>query len=138
MLMFGPLWDSPVRTFLFSIACNLTDLPSLICPDLVTQIRHNMARDHPTSLDGLSALYVFSSTPLPPPPPSSTTAAGGGLLAQDASGNSNHLELRSDPPQFIYSTAPLTLPDGRPVKPPTPGAGGYSLALNDEQVGRQC
>ncbi len=46
-----------------------------------------------------------------------------------------HLLLRGSAPLFVYSTAPLTSSDGRPVQPPTPGAGGYSLALSDKQVG---
>ncbi len=50
------------------------------------------------------------------------------------SGSGNHLALRSNPPLYVYSTAPLAFSDGRPVAPPLPGAGGYSLALNDKQV----
>jgi hypothetical protein len=49
--------------------------------------------------------------------------------------NKNHLELRSNSPQWIYSTAPLVKPDGTPVDPPAAGAAGYALALHDKQVG---
>jgi hypothetical protein len=52
----------------------------------------------------------------------------------DSSGANNHLALRSSPPMYVYSTAPLSFTDGRPVGPPLPGAGGYSLRLNDKQV----
>ncbi len=59
------------------------------------------------------------------------------LQLLDSSPNGNHLEVRADPPQFVYSTAPLTLADGRPVRKAAPGSSGYSLALNDQQVGEE-
>lgn len=55
-------------------------------------------------------------------------------VALDRGGRSQHLQLRSNPPQYVYSTAPLTASDGTPVAAPTPGAGGHSLALHDRQV----
>lgn len=48
--------------------------------------------------------------------------------------NKNHLELRSNSPQWVYSTAPLVKPDGTPVDAPQAGAAGYAMALNDKQV----
>lgn len=59
----------------------------------------------------------------------------GQITVQDKSGKGgNVLLLRSSAPQFVYSTAPLSTSDGKPVKGPQPGAGGYSLALHDKQV----
>jgi hypothetical protein len=46
----------------------------------------------------------------------------------------NHLELRSNSPQWVYSTAPLVKPDGTPVDHPQAGAAGYAMSLNDRQV----
>jgi hypothetical protein len=63
--------------------------------------------------------------PSPPPPLPHThhrTSAG------------NNLELRSNPPTFVYSDAPLTTSDGVAVAQPAPGAAGYSLMLSDQQV----
>jgi hypothetical protein len=91
------------------------------------QIRRNMARNNPESQEGLVALYLFPTAPLSTEDPFTA-------LVSDKSGQGNSLQLRSQSPQFIYSTAPLTLSDGRPVKLPTPGSAGYSLALNDQQV----
>lgn len=51
-----------------------------------------------------------------------------------AAGSGNHLQLRGSSPQFVYSDAPLTGRDGKPVHAALPGAGGYSLALSDKQV----
>jgi hypothetical protein len=48
--------------------------------------------------------------------------------------NKNHLELRSNSPQWVYSYAPLVKPDGTPVDPPAAGAAGYAMALHDRQV----
>jgi hypothetical protein len=48
--------------------------------------------------------------------------------------NKNHLELRSNSPQWVYSTAPLVKPDGTPVDHPQAGAAGYAMSLNDRQV----
>jgi len=89
-------------------------------------VRRNMFREAPESTEGLAALYVFDAAGV-----ASTALAP---VALDRSGNKNHLELRSNPPQWVYSTAPLTEPDGAPVPPPTPGAAGYALALHDRQV----
>ncbi|KAJ9505103.1 hypothetical protein QJQ45_027561 [Haematococcus lacustris] len=73
--------------------------------------------------------------PAAPPPPHRTSRLRqtAGRIALDSSGNNNHLALRSNPPLFVYSTAPLAFSDGRPVALPLPGAGGYSLALSDQQ-----
>ena len=87
-----------------------------------------MARERPLSSDGLAALYLFG--PL-------GTKGGGLSLALDASGTGNHLDLRGSGPSFVYSTAPLTMPDGKLMRPAMPGAGGYALALSDQQVGAQ-
>jgi hypothetical protein len=54
----------------------------------------------------------------------------------DKSPNANHLQLRSNPPHWEYSYAPLTQTDMMPVMPPVPGAAGYALALSDRQVRR--
>lgn len=51
-----------------------------------------------------------------------------------ATANKNNLELRSNSPQWVYSTAPLVKPDGTPVDKPQAGAAGYAMALNDKQV----
>ncbi|GAX86406.1 hypothetical protein CEUSTIGMA_g13816.t1 [Chlamydomonas eustigma] len=91
------------------------------------EIRRNMARNNPGSVEGLVALFLFPSSPLSSADPFSA-------LVSDKSGQGNSLQLRSQSPQFVYSTAPLTLSDGRPVKSPAPGSAGYSLALNDQQV----
>ncbi|GLI61536.1 hypothetical protein VaNZ11_003916, partial [Volvox africanus] len=60
----------------------------------------------------------------------------GSPLALDAAGGSapNHLQLRGNAPLYVYSTAPLAAADGKALPGPMPGAGGYSLALNDRQV----
>ena len=42
--------------------------------------------------------------------------------------------LWSDAPKWEYSTAPLTYADGLPLAPPSAGAGGHALYLNDKQV----
>lgn len=55
-------------------------------------------------------------------------------LPLTSAGNSNALLLRGSAPAYVYSTAPLSTNDGAPLPPPTPGAGGYSLALSDKQV----
>lgn len=48
--------------------------------------------------------------------------------------NLNYLELRSNPPQWVYSTAPLTAKDNTKVTPPLPGGAGFAMALHDKQV----
>eukprot|EP00878_Enallax_costatus_P028644 GHUV01030957.1.p1 GENE.GHUV01030957.1~~GHUV01030957.1.p1 ORF type:complete len:135 (-),score=39.40 GHUV01030957.1:858-1262(-) len=48
--------------------------------------------------------------------------------------NKNHLELRSNSPQWVYSYAPLVKPDGTPVDPPAAGAAGHAMKLHDQQV----
>lgn len=48
--------------------------------------------------------------------------------------NGNHLQLRANPPEWVYSYAPLTLPDGAPAPLPAPGRAGYAMRLNDNQV----
>ena len=52
----------------------------------------------------------------------------------------NDLVLGADAPAWVYSTAPLALPDGKPVERPTPGAAGHAMALHDKQVchGQSC
>jgi hypothetical protein len=54
------------------------------------------------------------------------------------SSSGNHMELRSNPPIFVYSDAPLTTSDGMAVAQPTPGAAGYSLMISDQQVRPRC
>lgn len=90
------------------------------------EILLNMPHVHPGNRDGLAALYLLGGTDVHEDKGRST------LL--DSSGSGNHLLFRSDIPLYEYSTAPLTMTDGRPVKPPSPGAGGYSLSLSDQQV----
>ena len=46
----------------------------------------------------------------------------------------NDLFSGADAPQWVYSTAPLSLPDGSPVALPTPGPAGHALYLSDQQV----
>ncbi|KAL6765981.1 concanavalin A-like lectin/glucanase domain-containing protein [Haematococcus lacustris] len=91
------------------------------------EVRRNMGRSELPGQAGLAAQYLFG-------PQNIKAAADGGRIALDSSGNNNHLALRSNPPLFVYSTAPLAFSDGRPVALPLPGAGGYSLALSDQQV----
>ncbi|KAG1674619.1 hypothetical protein FOA52_001868 [Chlamydomonas sp. UWO 241] len=98
------------------------------------EIVSNIGREHPTDARDLAALYTFGGMD-----PAQLPGHGGdggereGTVA-DGSGLEQTLVLRSSAPQLVYSTAPLAMSDGRPVKPPTPGAGGYSLALSDRQV----
>ena len=54
---------------------------------------------------------------------------------EDLSGGFNHLMLGGDAPTWMYSTAPLATPEGKPVAPPTPGTAGHALLLSDQQVG---
>lgn len=46
----------------------------------------------------------------------------------------NDLYFGGDAPLWVYSTAPLTLSDGRPSPPPIPGGAGHALSLSDQQV----
>lgn len=48
--------------------------------------------------------------------------------------DANPLYFGADAPGFEYSTAPLTLADGRPVALPMPGSAGHALSLSDQQV----
>ncbi|MEW5305376.1 MAG: hypothetical protein WDW36_007919 [Sanguina aurantia] len=91
------------------------------------EVRRSMVRERPESQDGLAGLYIFTTDGV-------AEAEGGGLMALDTSGAGNHLQLRSNTPLYVYSTAPLTNSEGVLVPPPKPGAGGYSLALHDKQV----
>jgi len=88
-------------------------------------IKKNMFRDRPEGEEGLVALYVFNEV---------AGTASGEPLAMDSSTNKNNLVLRSNPPLWAYSYAPLVAPDGTLVSPPTPGAAGYAMALHDRQV----
>ena len=78
-----------------------------------------MLREHPESRDGLAALYVFGAEPTPAGDDAGAAAAAAAAAAAqlpvmaDGSGAGNHLQLRSSAPLFVYSTAPLTLADGR-------------------------
>ena len=77
-----------------------------------------MLREHPDSRDALAALYVFGAEPTPAGDDAGAAAAAAAAAAQlpvmaDGSGAGNHLQLRSSAPLFVYSTAPLTLADGR-------------------------
>ena len=54
---------------------------------------------------------------------------------EDLSGGGNHLMLGGDAPTWMYSTAPLATPEGKPVAHPTPGTAGHALLLSDQQVG---
>ena len=85
---------------------------------LLSQIRRNMLREHPESHDALAALFVFGAEPTPAGDDAGAAAAAAAAAAQlpvtaDGSGAGNHLQLRSSAPLFVYSTAPLTLADGR-------------------------
>ena len=51
-------------------------------------------------------------------------------------GGTNPLLLGADAPAWVYSTAPLALPDGRPVAPPTAGSAGHAMSLSDQQARR--
>lgn len=75
----------------------------------------------PQLCDITADLHDPSSSLLPTPPPPHTA-------------NKNNLELRSNSPQWVYSTAPLVKPDGTPVDGPQAGAAGYAMSLNDAQV----
>lgn len=50
-------------------------------------------------------------------------------------GGANPLLLGADAPAWVYSTAPLAQPDGKPVAQPMPGSAGYAMFLSDQQVG---
>ncbi|KAI8473932.1 MAG: concanavalin A-like lectin/glucanase [Monoraphidium minutum] len=92
------------------------------------EIRRNMWRGRPDSEEGLAALYIFDSEGV---------RAGGDAaapVALDRTANNNHLQLRANPPVWVYSYAPLTSPDGTPAEPPSPGRSGYALRLHDRQV----
>lgn len=95
---------------------------------VVTQeeVKANMFMEHPQNAASLSALYVFTTTGL--------HKATDTLTALDLSGNKNDLTMRSSPPEYIYSSAPLTDNAGVALPPPQPGAAGYALALHDKQV----
>jgi len=74
-----------------------------------------------------SLLYLLMAfMPHASPPP---------LLLSSSTASKNNLELRSNSPQWVYSTAPLVKPDGTPVDHPQAGAAGYAMQLNDKQVG---
>lgn len=51
-------------------------------------------------------------------------------------GGANPLLLGADAPAWVYSTAPLATPDGKPVAGPTPGSAGHAMFLSDQQVCR--
>eukprot|EP00879_Flechtneria_rotunda_P000467 GHRR01000568.1.p1 GENE.GHRR01000568.1~~GHRR01000568.1.p1 ORF type:complete len:1094 (+),score=373.48 GHRR01000568.1:402-3284(+) len=90
-------------------------------------IKRNMMRERPDTEAGLVALYIFDVEGI-------KEASNGELVAMDRTAKKNHLELRSNSPQWVYSTAPLVKPDGTPVDAPAVGAAGYALALHDKQV----
>ncbi|WIA11894.1 hypothetical protein OEZ85_011978 [Tetradesmus obliquus] len=90
-------------------------------------VKRNMVRERPDSEAGLVGLYIFDAE-------GAKASAAGEPVATDRSANKNHLELRSNAPQWVYSYAPLVKPDGTPVDPPAAGAAGYALALHDRQV----
>lgn len=89
-----------------------------------------MLREAPDTTQGLVSSYVFNADGV-------KTSPSGDGVANDRQPAGNHLQLRSNPPEFVYSYAPLTTPQGAPVAAPQPGAGGYALALHDKQV-RGC
>ncbi|KAI8469316.1 MAG: concanavalin A-like lectin/glucanase domain-containing protein [Monoraphidium minutum] len=94
-------------------------------------VKRNMWRDRPDGEEGLVALYIFDSEGI--------RAAGSGspgemTVAVDRTPNQNHLQLRANPPVWVYSYAPLTGPDGSPAAPPTPGRAGYAMRLHDRQA----
>ncbi|KIY95455.1 hypothetical protein MNEG_12507, partial [Monoraphidium neglectum] len=114
-------------------------------------VRRNMWRNRPDNEEGLAALYVFDTEGV-----KAVGAEGGadalvavdrtdGRLADPAgrgrrseapAPNQNHLQLRANPPEWVYSYAPLTLPDGTPGAPPAPGKAGYAMRLHDNQARR--
>ncbi|GBF95915.1 hypothetical protein Rsub_08038, partial [Raphidocelis subcapitata] len=94
------------------------------------EVKRNMWRDRPDTEEGLAALYIFDGE--------GVKSLGGAnpdqMIAVDRTSGANHLSLRSNPPEWVYSYAPLTLPDGTPAPPPTPGRAGYAMRLHDNQV----
>jgi hypothetical protein len=90
-------------------------------------IKKNMFRERPESEEGLALLYIFNAAGIKP-------AENGEPLAVDLGPSKNHLVLRSNPPTWSYSYAPLVTPDGTPVSKPAAGAAGYAMALHDRQV----
>lgn len=90
-------------------------------------IQRNMVRERPDTEAGLVAMYIFDTEGV-------KEAANGDAVALDRTANKNHLELRSNSPQWVYSYAPLVKPDGTPVDPPAAGAAGHAMALHDQQV----
>ena len=96
------------------------------------EIRSGMTSPTTESLSsskGLVAAYDFD--------PSSVTVdaeRGFGVIKDTFGKDKNDLYLGANAPQWIYSTAPLALQDGRPVAAPTPGSAGHAFRLSDQQV----
>ena len=57
-----------------------------------------------------------------------------GHIRDTHGGGANPLLLGADAPAWVYSTAPLAMPDGKPVAGPTPGSAGHAMFLSDQQV----
>lgn len=93
------------------------------------EVAANMWRTSPDTTSGLVSMYTFEKSAVEGTP-------GGLVFARDAMDQErgNKLELRSNPPLFVYSTAPLTMSDGSMVLDPVPGAAGTALKLHDRQV----
>jgi len=89
-----------------------------------------------TARDGLRFSYAFDpdKVHLDDPDPKRPDQSKSGAVKDAFSTFKNDLYLGADSPQWVYSSAPLTLADGTPVAPPTPGAAGHALRLNDQQV----
>lgn len=83
----------------------------------------------PPDTTGLMFSYSFDPVNVHADPGAST-----GLVKDTYSSQQNDLYLSADAPQWVYSTAPLALPDGTPVAAPTPGAAGHAFYLSDQQV----
>ncbi len=61
-----------------------------------------------------------------------------GHIRDGHGGGANPLLLGADAPSWVYSTAPLAQPDGKPVAGPTPGSAGHAMFLSDQQVRHEC
>lgn len=92
------------------------------------EVLASMRAADPPSQDGLALAWSFD-------PPNLVKDATHRAHIRDVHGQgANDLYLSADAPTWIYSTAPLALPDGKPVPPPTPGSAGHAMHLSDQQV----